>query len=440
VIPRYSLPEMAAVWSDEARMAGWLQIELAAVDAWAHLGRVPEADAAACRARASFTVDAVLERERTTRHDVAAFVDVVAASIGDEGRWIHFGLTSSDVLDTGLALQLGAASDILLAKVEHLLGIVKQRALEFRDTPTMGRSHGVHAEPTSFGHKLAVWAFELDRDRDRLRRAREGVRVGAISGVVGSYASIDPRVEELVCAQLGLRAAEVSTQVIQRDRHAEYVTTLAIVASTLDSIATEIRHLARTEVREVQEPFAPGQKGSSAMPHKRNPVVSERVSGLARVLRGHAVTALENVPLWHERDISHSSAERIVFPDATGLLDFMLDDAARVIAGLEVFPDRMLDNVMAHGGIAFSQSALLALVEAGWDRERAYRAVQAAASAAWDRDESFRDALAADADVREALGADGIERLFDPSRFLRNLGGVFDRLEKIPVEQEEVAG
>ena len=437
MIPRYSLPEMAAVWADEARMAGWLQIELAAVDAWAHLGRIPDADAAACRERASITVEAVLEQERTTRHDVAAFVDVVASSIGDEGRWIHFGLTSSDVLDTGLALQLVEASDILLSKLERLLSIVKRRALEFRDTPIVGRSHGVHAEPTSFGHKIAVWAFELDRDRDRLRRAREGVRVGAVSGVVGSYAAIDPRVEELVCAQLGLRAAEVSTQVIQRDRHAEYVATLAVVASTLDSIATEIRHLSRTEVREVQEPFAPGQKGSSAMPHKRNPVVSERITGLARVIRGHAVTALENVALWHERDISHSSAERIVFPDATGLLDFMLRDAAWVLDGLEVFPERMLGNVMAHGGIAFSQAALLALVEAGWDRDRAYRAVQVAAAAAWDRGESFRDALASDADVRDALGPEGMERLFDPSRFLRNLGGVFDRLEKIPVEEEE---
>jgi adenylosuccinate lyase len=436
VIPRYSLPEMAAVWSDEARMAGWLQIELAAVDAWASLGRIPEDAAAACRARASFTVDAVLERERTTRHDVAAFVDVVAASVGDEGRWIHFGLTSSDVLDTGLALQLGAASDILLAQLERLLDVVKRRALAFRDAPIMGRSHGVHAEPTSFGHKLAVWAFELDRDRERLRRAREGVRVGAISGVVGSYAAIDPRVEELVCAQLGLRAAEVSTQVIQRDRHAEYVTTLAVVASTLDSIATEIRHLARTEVREVQEPFAPGQKGSSAMPHKRNPVASERISGLARVIRGHAVTALENVTLWHERDISHSSAERIMFPDATGVLDFMLDEATRVVEGLEVFPNRMLDHVMAHGGIAFSQAALLALVEAGWDRDRAYRVVQSAATAAWDRDESFRDALASDPAVQDSLSPEEMEQLFDPAWFLRNLGGVFDRLEKLPVDQE----
>ena len=334
-----------------------------------------------------------LAREEVTRHDIAAFVDVVAASIGPEGRWIHFGLTSSDVLDTGFALQLRSAADLLLARLERLLWVVRRQALASRDMPIIGRSHGVHAEPTSFGHKLAVMAFELDRDRERLRRARETVSVGAISGVVGSYAAIDPRVEELVCARLGLRADEASTQVIQRDRHAEYMTTLAVVASTLDRIATEIRHLARTEVREVQEPFAEGQKGSSAMPHKRNPVVCERISGLARVVRGHAQAALENVALWHERDISHSSAERIIVPDATGLLDFMLADTAWVIDGLVVFPDRMLENVMSHGGIAFSQSALLALVEAGWSRDDAYRTVQRAAAAAWDEDASFREEI-----------------------------------------------
>jgi len=435
VIPRYSLPEMAAVWSDERRLASWLEIELLAVEAWAELGTIPADDAATCRSRASFTVEAVSEREQVTRHDIAAFVDVVADSIGPEGRWIHFGLTSSDVLDTGFALQLRDAADILLAKLEHLLAVVKRQALAYRDTPIMGRSHGVHAEPTSFGHKLAVWAFELDRDRERLRRARETVSVGAISGVVGSYAAVDPRIEELVCARLGLRAEDASTQVIQRDRHAEFVTTLAIVASTLDKVATEIRHLARTEVREVQEPFAAGQKGSSAMPHKRNPVVCERISGLARVVRGHAQVSLENVALWHERDISHSSAERIILPDSTGLLDFMLTDAAWVLDGLVVFPDAMLDNVMSHGGIAFSQSALLALVEAGWSREDAYRAVQAAAASAWDEGASFCEGLGADPLVREALGDDGLETLFDPQRFLRNLGGVFDALEKLPVSE-----
>jgi adenylosuccinate lyase len=435
VIDRYDVPEISALWADEARFGHWLEIELLAVEAWAELGVVPDADAVACRERASFTVQAVLEREQQTRHDVAAFVDVVAASVGEPGRWIHYGLTSSDVLDTAFGLQLRAAADVLLARLERLLAAVKRQALRHRGTPIIGRSHGVHAEPTSFGHKLAVWAFELDRDRERLRRAREAVGVGAISGVVGSYSAVDPRVEQLVCARLGLTPAEVSTQVIQRDRHAEYMASLAITASTLDAIATEIRHLARTEVREVQEPFASGQKGSSAMPHKRNPVVSERVSGLARVIRGHAVAALENVTLWHERDISHSSAERMIFPDATGLLAFMLDDLARVVEGLVIFPDRMRENLEAHGGIAYSQSVLLALVEAGLARDDAYRIVQRAAAAAWDDGRSFRDAVLADPQVRTVLDDAALRELFDPARFLRNLGPMFERLEKLPVEE-----
>ena len=434
MIGRYDVPEVSAVWSDEARLGHWLEIELLAVQAWSELGVVPAADAVACRERAAFTVDAVLERERVTRHDIAAFVDVVAASIGEEGRWIHHGLTSSDVLDTAFGLQLREAADVLLVRLERLLAVVKRQALAHRATPIIGRSHGVHAEPTSFGHKLAVWAFELDRDRERLRRAREAVSVGAISGVVGSYSAVDPRVEQIVCAGLGLTPAEASTQVIQRDRHAEFMSTLAIAASTLDSIATEIRHLARTEVREVQEPFADNQKGSSAMPHKRNPVVCERVSGLARVIRGHAVVALENVTLWHERDISHSSAERMIFPDATGLLAFMLDDLTRVIDGLVVFPERMLENLDAHGGIASSQSVLLALVEAGLARDAAYRIVQRAAAAAWDEGASFRERIAIDPEVRAVLDEAAIVALFDPARFLRNLGPMFERLEKLPVE------
>lgn len=435
MIPRYSLPEMAAVWSDEARMDGWLQIELLVVDAWAELGVVPPADAVACRERAAYTADAVLRREQVTRHDIAAFVDVVSASIGSEGRWIHHGLTSSDVLDSAFAVQLRNAADLLLARLEHLLLIVKRMALRYRSTPMMGRSHGVHAEPIAFGLKAAVWAFELDRDRDRLRRAREVVNVGAISGVVGTYAQLDPRVEELVCARLGLRTAEASTQVIQRDRHAEFMTTLAIVATTLDTIATEIRHLARTEVREVQEPFAEGQKGSSAMPHKRNPVVCERITGLARVIRGHAQTALENMPLWHERDITHSSAERIVFPDATGLLDFMLKDAAWVLEGLVVFPERMAANLWAHGGIAFSQSVLLALVESGMARDEAYAIVQRAAASAWDGGDPFRSSIETDPQVQARLDRDALGALFEPGRFLRNLDGVFGRVEKLPVEE-----
>jgi len=434
VIPRYDVPELSAVWSDRARMANWLEIELLAVEAWAELGAIPTEDAKACRERGAFDVEAVLERERVTRHDVAAFVDVVASSIGSEGRWIHFGMTSSDVLDTGFALQLRAAADVVLADLERLLAAVKRRALEHRDTVCIGRSHGVHAEPTSFGHKLAVFAFQLDRDRQRLRRAREAIGVGAISGVVGSYASVDPRVEQRVCEGLGLRPSEASTQVIQRDRHAEYLAALAVCASTLDALATEIRHLSRTEVREVQEPFAEGQKGSSAMPHKRNPVVCERVSGLARVIRGHAVTALENVSLWHERDISHSSAERVIFPDATGLLTFMLRDMTWVVDGLVVFPERMRGHVGVLGGIAFSQSVLLALVDAGLARDDAYRIVQRAAAAAWDEGTGFRTSVEADPEVTSRLDAAALDASFDPSRFLRNLGGVFERLEAVPVE------
>jgi len=436
VIPRYRVPALEAVWSDEARLANWLEIELLAVEAMAELGTVPPEDAAACRERAAFTVEAVAEREAVTRHDVAAFVDVVAGSIGPAGRWIHFGLTSSDVVDTGLALQLRAAADVLLRDLEKLLAVTKRLALEHRDTIMAGRTHGVVAEPTTFGHKLAVWTFELDRDRDRLRRAREIVSVGAISGAVGTYATVDPRVEELVCARLGLTAAGASTQVIQRDRHAEYMTAPAITASTLEKIATEIRHLARTEVREVQEPFAGGQKGSSAMPHKRNPVVSERICGLARVIRGHAQAALENVALWHERDISHSSAERLILPEATTLLAFVLRETTWVLDGLRVFPERMLENLGVGGGLVSSQAVLLALVDAGLDRDEAYAIVRSAAAEAWDAGTGFRDALEAEPAVTERLPADELDELFDPRRSLVNLGVVFDRLEKLPVESE----
>ncbi|HTG47828.1 MAG TPA: adenylosuccinate lyase [Actinomycetota bacterium] len=435
MIPRYEVPEIAAIWSDRTRLEHWLEIELLVLEAWAELGAVPEAAAHVARERATFTEEAVAERERTTRHDVAAFVDVVGDSIGPEGRWLHYGITSSDVLDTALALQLRDAADVLLGDLEGLLAVVKRRALEHRATLTIGRSHGVHAEPTSFGHKLAVFAFQLDRDRERLRRAREAIRVGAISGAVGSYASVDPRVEERVCARLGLRPAEASTQVIQRDRHAEYLAALAVCACTLDALATEIRHLARTEVREVQEPFAEGQKGSSAMPHKRNPVVSERVSGLARVLRGFAMTGLEDVALWHERDISHSSAERVILPDATGLLAFMLRDLTWVVDGLLVFPERMREHALVSGQIAVSQSVLLALVDAGMERGDAYLIVQRAAAAAWDDDVPFRASIEADPEVTARLAPEELAALFDPDRFLANLGPLFDRLEKLPVER-----
>jgi adenylosuccinate lyase len=436
VIPRYTVPEMAAVWSDEARLRHWLEIEVLAVEAWARLGTVPPEEARAVRERASFTVERVRELEEVTRHDVAAFVQCVAESVGPAGRWIHFGLTSSDVLDTGFSLQLREAADLLLAGTERLLGTVKRMALEHRDTVMAGRTHGVHAEPTSFGHKLALWAFELDRDRERLRRAREAVLVGKVSGAVGTYAHLDPRVEEHVCGELGLRPAEASSQVVSRDRHAEYMAALAVLASSLDAIATEIRHLARTEVREVQEPFAEGQKGSSAMPHKRNPVRCERITGLARVVRADLQPALENVVLWHERDISHSSAERVVFPDSTTALHFMLAELAEVLDGLEVFPERMRANLNMGGGLVYSQGVLLALVERGMPREDAYRIVQAAAAAAWDEGKDFKGELQAQADAARLLSAADLEALFDPGRYLRNLDVVFDRLAKLTVGGE----
>jgi len=430
VIPRYALPEMSAVWEEQTRLGYWLEIEILAAEAWARLGVVPEQAALEIRAKASFDVEAVAERERVTKHDVVAFVDVVAGSVGPAGRWIHFGLTSSDVLDTALALQLREAIDLLLGRLERMLAVTKALSSAHRGTLMAGRTHGVVAEPTSFGHKVALWAFELDRDRERLRRARETVSVGAISGAVGTYAQVDPRVEEEVCARLGLRPAEASNQIIARDRHAEAMSAIAITASTLDLIATEIRHLARTEVREVQEPFSAGQKGSSAMPHKRNPVRCERITGLARVIRGHLQTALENVVLWHERDISHSSAERVILPDSTILLDFMLAETTDVLEGLQVFPERMRSNLEVGGGLAYSQNVLLALVDAGLERDAAYALVQAAAARAWDEGASFRKELAANADVTSRID---LGPLFDPARALRNLDVVFDRLEKIEV-------
>jgi adenylosuccinate lyase len=436
MIPRYGVPEMAAVWSDEARLRHWLEIEVLAVEAWARLGTVPEKDARAVRDRASFTVERVHELEKVTRHDVAAFVQCVAESVGPAGRWIHFGLTSSDVLDTGFALQLRRAADLLLAGTERLLGTVKRMALEYRDTVMAGRTHGVHAEPTSFGHKLALWAFELDRNRERLRRAREAVSVGKVSGAVGTYAHLDPRVEEHVCGELGLRPAEASSQIVSRDRHAEYMAAFAVLASSLDAIATEIRHLARTEVREVQEPFAEGQKGSSAMPHKRNPVRCERITGLARVVRADLQPALENVVLWHERDISHSSAERVVFPDSTTALQFMLAELGEVLDGLEVFPERMRANLNVGGGLVYSQGVLLALVERDMPRDHAYRIVQAAAAAAWDEGKDFKRELQDQPDVARLLSAADLGALFDPGRYLRNLDVVFDRLAKLTVGGE----
>ncbi|MEX2458678.1 MAG: adenylosuccinate lyase [Actinomycetota bacterium] len=435
MIPRYTLPEMAAVWSEEAKLAHWLRIEVLACEAWAERGLIPAEDLSAIRERAAFDIQRVREIERTTNHDVAAFVQVVAESVGEAGRWVHHGLTSSDLLDTALALQLGEAAGLILARLERVLGILRRLALEHRATVAIGRTHGVHAEPTTFGHKLANFAFQLDRDRTRLRRAREAVSVGKVSGAVGTYSRVDPFVEEYVCGKLGLRPAEASTQVVARDRHAELMAALAVCATTLEAVALEIRHLARTEVREAEEPFTEGQKGSSAMPHKRNPVLCERICGLSRVVRANLQAALENVALWHERDISHSSAERVILPDSTIAVDYMLSLAETVLGGLRVYPERMRENLWASGGVVFSQQVLLALVEKGLTREGAYRAVQAAAAASWDHGEDFRAALLADAAVAGSVTADEIDALLQPERYLSNLDPVFDRLEKLEVSE-----
>jgi adenylosuccinate lyase len=428
VIPRYTLPEMGAVWAEETKLGHWLRIEVLACEAWAELGRIPPADLEAIRSGASVDLGRVRRIEETTHHDVAAFVQAVAESVGPAGRWIHFGMTSSDLLDTALALQLRDAAGLLLAKLEALLAAVRDRALEHRATLCVARTHGVHAEPTTFGHKLAVWAFELDRDHERLRRARDAVGVGKVSGVVGTYGSVDPFVEEHVCRELGLRPAEAATQVIQRDRHAEYVGALAITAATVEKIAVELRHLARTEVREVEEPFEPGQKGSSAMPHKRNPVLCERITGLARVVRAAVQPALEDVALWHERDISHSSVERVILPDATIALDYMLHLAEHVVRRLRVFPDRMRANLEAGGGLAFSQQVLLTLIDRGMGRDEAYRLIQEAAAEAWDRGADFRDGIRARTELTDAE----LAAAFEPR--LGHLEGVFARLEKLEVE------
>jgi len=432
VIPRYTLKEMGAVWEERAKFRHWLRIEVLAAEAWAKLGVVPEAAIAAIRANAKEVDPAYVEQlEETLQHDVVAFLTALGENVGESSRWIHYGMTSSDLLDTALALQLRESSDLLIAKTETLLASLKRRAMEFRDTVCVGRTHGVHAEPTTFGLKLAVWAFEVARDLERLRRARDTVSVGKIAGPVGTYASVDPFVEEYVCEQLGLKAAEAATQVIQRDRHAEYLSALAITAATLEKIATEIRHLQRTEVREAEEPFAEGQKGSSAMPHKRNPIMAERISGLARVVRAAVVPGLENVALWHERDISHSSAERVFLPDSSIALDYILSLSTKLIDGMRVYPERMLDNLNASGGLVYSQAVLLALVEGGCSREEAYGIVQSAGMHTWEMGGRFRDHLLEVEAVRERLGEAKLDAIMDPARYLVHADQIFKRLERL---------
>jgi adenylosuccinate lyase len=426
VIERYTRREIGAVWTDERRMEYWLEVELAATEAWAAEGNVPAGAAAACRERAFFDVAAVKERERVTNHDVAAFVDVVAASVGEEGRWIHYGLTSSDVLDTALALQLVEAGAILVAEATAYRDALVARAREHAQTLCVGRTHGVHAEPTTFGLRLAGFGFEADRNLTRLREAFDQAAVGKLSGAVGTYASIPPSVEAAVMERLGLRAEDVSTQVVPRDRHAHVLQAVALAGAGLERFGQEIRNLQRTEVREVEEPFASGeQKGSSAMPHKRNPITAERVCGLARVLRGYSQAGLENVALWHERDISHSGAERVILPDATILLDYMQHLGTRLVEGMTVHADRMRANLELTHGALFSQRALTALIESGMTRDDAYRLVQQAAQTAWDTGTPFRDLLA-----ERAPDLD-LDAVLDPDAYLTHVPEVLARLDAL---------
>ena len=425
---------MTRIWSEEAKLESWLAVELAALDAWEQVGALPPDTAQVIRTRATTpTPEHVAELERTTNHDVAAFVDAVASELGPEGRWFHYGLTSSDVLDTALALTVREAGGLVLDAIDRASAVVVERADEHRDTLTIGRTHGVHAEPTTFGLKLAGWAFQLARDRRRVESALEGMRVGKLSGAVGTYSATTPEVERLACVSLGLEPAPSSTQILQRDRHAELLSALALVASSLERFALEIRHLARTEVREVEEPFARGQKGSSAMPHKRNPIVAERICGLARLVRGYALVGLENVALWHERDISHSSAERIVLPDSFLAVDYMLDRFAWLVEGLVVRPERMRANLEATGGLFFSQRLLLALVESGLDRDTAYRAVQRHAMQAWDEGLDFRTLVRNDSDLAARIPLDEV---FDLGAFTRHTDVVFRRLQATRREEE----
>ena len=430
---------MARIWSDEGKLERWLEVELAALDGWAELGVVPAEAAEAIRSKAAApTPGRVAEIEAKTHHDLAAFVDAVASELGPDGRWFHYGLTSSDVVDTALALQMSAAGALVLSGLDRVFDAVLARAEEHRLTITIGRTHGVHAEPTTFGLKLAVWAFELDRARRRVAAALDGVRVGKLSGAVGNYAAIDPEVERVACERLGLEPEPAATQVVQRDRHADVLSALALAAASLERFALEIRHLARTEVAEVQEPFGKGQKGSSAMPHKRNPVVAERICGLARIVRAASVVGLENVALWHERDISHSSAERVTIPDAFLALDYMLDRFAWLVEGLVVRAEQMRRNLELSRGLYFSQRLLLALVESGLSRDEAYRLVQGHAMRAWEEEVDFPELVRADADVTSRLDATTLDSIFDLSHYTRNVDTVFDRLHAISNKEEPV--
>lgn len=428
MIPRYSREKMAAIWSQENKYQKWLDVEVAACEAMVKLERIPAGAVETIKAKAAINVARIDEIEKITKHDVIAFVSSLTEIIGEDGRFIHMGLTSSDVLDTALAVQLKEASDLLLSDLDQLLAVLKRRAFEHKRTLMIGRSHGIHAEPITFGLKMALWYQEMQRNRARLERARETVCTGKISGAVGTFSFIDPFVEEYVCEKLGLKPAPVSSQIVQRDRHAEFFSTLAIIASSLDKFAQEIRLLQRTEVREAEEYFSPGQKGSSAMPHKRNPVLSENISGLSRLVRSYAVAALEDVALWHERDISHSSVERVIGPDATIVLDFMLGRFTGLMDKLVVYPERMTANLNMTHGVIFSQMVLLALIEKGTTREDAYAIVQKNAMTSWRDGIEFRQLIAQDASVRKHLNEKDMDAIFNVNNFLKHLDYIFDRV------------
>ena len=432
MIPRYSVEEMTAIWSDEHKFGQWLDVEIAVVQAWAEAGVVPRADAERIAAQARINVDDIQRYIVETHHDVTAFLRSVADSLGEESRWVHYGLTSNDVWDTATCLQLVAAADLLAAYLERLEQAVAKLAVEHKDAVCVGRTHGVHAEPTSFGLKLAVWVDEIRRHQQRLRTARDGVAVGQMSGPVGTHASVPPQVEEDACRRLGLAVAPVTTQIIQRDRHAAYLSTLAGIGASLERFATEIRGLQRTEILEAEEPFSEGQTGSSSMPHKRNPELCERVCGLARTLRGYAQVGLEDVALWHERDISHSSAERIAFPDATGLLAYMLDIFSGVMEGLVVYPQHMQENLDRTQGLVFSQKVLLALIEAGLTREAAYAIVQRHSMRAWAERTPLRGLLSADPEVAALIDEQALDGIFDARAYLEHVDESFRRIGLLP--------
>ncbi|EAE6153752.1 adenylosuccinate lyase [Listeria monocytogenes] len=428
MLERYTRKEMGNIWTEQNRYQAWLEVEILACEAWAELGDIPKEDVAKIRANAKFDVDRIHEIELETRHDVVAFTRSVSESLGAERKWVHYGLTSTDVVDTANSYLLKQANEILRKDLENFIAIIGEKAKEHKYTVTMGRTHGVHAEPTTFGLKLALWYEEMKRNLERFNFAADGVEFGKISGAVGTYANIDPFVETYVCEKLGTTPAPISTQTLQRDRHAEYLATLALIATSVEKFAVEVRALQKSEVREVEEFFAKGQKGSSAMPHKRNPIGSENVTGLARVIRGHMVTAYENVPLWHERDISHSSAERIILPDSTILLDYILNRFGNIVKNLTVFPENMKRNMDRTLGLIYSQRVLLALIDKGLAREAAYDVVQPRAMEAWEKQVPFRELVEQDATITENLSAEEIVDCFDYNYHLKNVDLIFDRL------------